>query len=234
VGRFYYGLGKLEKAEPIFRRLTELAPLNPKSQSNLAIILYAMERLEEALPRVERALELAPDGMLYTTYGTFLFFQGDYERAVAAFGEAVRLEPNRYSHYGNLGDANRQLGRVELAHNAYAEAIRLSREGLSVNPGDPVLGVMLVHYLARSGDLEAARTQMHSLAEPVGSALSYYHALAHELLGERDQALTDLATALADEFPAFEVLHEPDLVDLRGDPRFAAIIAPYRTRQPSL
>lgn len=224
-GYLYYNQGKMDEAERVFRHLVDLAPENLRSQSNLAVLLYSNGKLEEALAQVDRALMIGADEMLYTTKGNIEFFLGHYDLAAQAFREAIAINPDFYVHYGNLGDTLRQLGQKEQADTAYAQAIALAEQNLAVKPGDGELNIMIVHYLARSGQLDQARARMNRLEKPVGSALIYWHALGAELLGDRTMALNLLKQALALNYPLSDIKAEPDLSALREDPRFLKLMA---------
>ncbi len=224
-GYLYYNQGKMAEAERVFRHLVALAPGNLRSQSNLAVLLYSNGQIEEALDQVDRGLAIGPDEMLFTTKGNIEFFLGHYDLAAQAFRQAIAINSDFYVHYGNLGDTLRQLGQLEQAVAAYAQAVALAEQNLAVKPGDGELNIMIVHYLARSGQLAQARQRLNRLEPPVGSSLIYWHALAAELLGERTKALTLLQQALALNYPLAELSAEPDLKALRKDPRFLEIMA---------
>ena len=51
--------------------------------------------------------------------------QGDYEKAIEQFDEAVRLDPQDAKAYGNRGSAYSALGKYQQAIQDYDEAIRL-------------------------------------------------------------------------------------------------------------
>ena len=53
-----------------------------------------MRRMEEALPQIERALELDPlNSKNHGFYGMVLFYQRRFDDAIAAFRTALDIEP---------------------------------------------------------------------------------------------------------------------------------------------
>lgn len=59
TGNSAYQTGDLSQAEAIFRSMAEQHPLNAAALNNLAAVLQAQNRLEEALPIAERASDIA-------------------------------------------------------------------------------------------------------------------------------------------------------------------------------
>jgi cytochrome c-type biogenesis protein CcmH/NrfG len=72
-----------------------------------------------------------PKQMLRFFHETFqnakaLLLQGRFEESIAAFRQAIEVDPGNYSLYLFLAGAYRQAGRPDLADDAYREAARLS------------------------------------------------------------------------------------------------------------
>ena len=72
-----------------------------------------------------------PKRMLHFFHETFqsaktLLLQGRFEEAIAAFQQAIAVDPGNYSLYLFLAGAYRQAGKLDLADDAYREAVRLS------------------------------------------------------------------------------------------------------------
>ena len=81
--------------------------------------------------------------------------------------------------------------------------------------------------LARSGDVDKARVDLDFVRQ-TGTGGDLYTlfrlAIAEEIGGSRDRALATLGEAMRAGFSFSEVQYEPDLVDLRKDPRFHHIL----------
>lgn len=72
-----------------------------------------------------------PKRMLRFFHETFqnakaLLLQGRFEESIAAFRQAIEVDPGNYSLYLFLAGAYRQAGQPDLADDAYREAARLS------------------------------------------------------------------------------------------------------------
>ncbi|HKT48065.1 MAG TPA: protein kinase [Candidatus Acidoferrales bacterium] len=74
----------------------------------------------------------------YIPYGNLAFIYyglGNYEKGLAESREALRLEPNNGTSYGNAGNGYASLNRLEEAEAVYEQAVgrKLESEGLLVN-----------------------------------------------------------------------------------------------------
>lgn len=82
-------------AEAEFRRAIELNPDYPDARVLYAFFLSAMNRPEEALPEIQRALALDPFNSFFQTfYGWSLICARHYDDAIVQFRNAIRTSPN--------------------------------------------------------------------------------------------------------------------------------------------
>ncbi len=78
--------------------------------------------------------------------------RGHPDAAIAHYRRALALQPDLADAYNNMGNALKEVGRLQEAHAAYLDALRLDPElsGIYVNladskiftPGDPHLAAM--------------------------------------------------------------------------------------------
>ncbi len=82
-------------------------------------------------------------------------------------------------------------------------------------------------FLAKSGDTAAAATALDVLdsKEPLQGVVLFRIAVAYEVCGVRDQALSALARALKAGYAETEVRGDPELLNLRNDVRYHRMIA---------
>lgn len=94
-----------------------------------AYLLDALGRRDEALPPLERAAELPPDGAYraHSLYGFFLFQAGEFERALAMFERALEGRADYKETLKGLQDCNRRLGREAEAEH-WGEVLQLVLE----------------------------------------------------------------------------------------------------------
>lgn len=136
------------------------------------------------------------------------------------------LEPYRDLLAGALVSlavhANVRLGKPEQALAYYERAYALKQ--------DDFMRVLLACYRARSGKSAEARSLLNSVA--VAPSLYYNLSCTHALLGDRDQALFWLRKEFTENHPEPASLkrqkiwasQDPDLVSLRKDPGFQALV----------
>lgn len=231
MAMFYFQRGEFVDAEGVFRKLVELAPENLMAHANLAAVLYYQQRVEAAVAVLDEVILSKPNPWVYANRGSMLFYLGRYELAEQDFRKALELQPRVYLHHGNLGDALRHQGKS--ADAVYEEAIGLIDEVLAIDPQKPELGTHRALYLAKLGHLDEALAQLEALGEPQTLSETYQRALVLAIVGENERALRLLDDALAQGYPVFEVLREPELARLRQDAAFIKVVAPYRQGQGS-
>ena len=140
------------------------------------------------------------------------------------------LNPTFYQYWANLGDAYRWVpDGADKAREAFARAVPLVQNLLKRSSSDPDLQTQLALYLAKQGErasAEKALRQWETFQNK--SPASHFRALLiHEILGDRQAALTSLETALASGYAFKEIRDEPELTKLRSDPRYHRVVARY-------
>jgi Flp pilus assembly protein TadD len=230
LGAFLYQQGRYPEAIASFERMRELAPDHSRAYSSLAAAYHQLGRTDEAAQVLQRALEIAPDSLTYSNLGTYLYFQGKYPEAVRAFDEAVKLNPNLYLRWGNLGDAVRMTAPgSDRMHESYRRAVQLARGELAKRPADPNIQSSLAVYLVRDGQVSAALAEIDPVLrlQNLPPAVLFKGALVAELANQRSRSLTLLGQALDAGYQLREISAEPDLVKLRADPEYHKLVSRY-------
>jgi len=228
VGLLHYRASQYAEASAAFEKARAASPDNVRVLANLAAAYHMLDRDDDAASTLQRAIEVEPAARLFTNLGTLRFFQGRYEAAIPPFEKAVELSPNRYLYWANLADAYRwSPGHKAKAADAYVRAIEMVRGELAKKTGDVDLQSRLALFLAKSGDTAAAATALDVLdsKEPLQGAVLFRIAVAYEVCGVRDQALSALARALKAGYAETEVRGDPELLNLRNDVRYHRMIA---------
>lgn len=109
------------------KNATELEADNLEALSLLAKIYIENGKYGNALPVVEKILEIAPNsGFAHTYMGEILFSKGKYGGAIEALRKSLQLEPGNPRVYFLLGKVFERLHRLADAVFEYETAVELS------------------------------------------------------------------------------------------------------------
>jgi tetratricopeptide (TPR) repeat protein len=153
IGHVAYRLGKPEIGEKLFRYFVARRPDSADGANNLACALRSQMRFGEAIEVIRTAINRAPHlPMLWNTLGSIVTEQGDMQKAVIFYDEAVRLDPtfaralyNRSTARRDLGDNHGALAdcdtAIEYATVPYEIAVmRFAQALLQLSVGDLAQG----------------------------------------------------------------------------------------------
>jgi serine/threonine protein kinase/tetratricopeptide (TPR) repeat protein len=226
LGAALYAAGRYREAIPVLQRAIRLQPDNAWSQQVLGTVYHAMGATTEAERHYRQAIELAQDAMAYTGLGNLYYEHGKFEGAADAFREAAKREPNEPTKHRNLGDTYRRLGREAHARRAYARAVALGRDQLSLNPGDPMALARLAVYEAKLGQASEAKRHAQRALEvaPTSGGVLYRNAVVHALVGETKTALDFLESAIREGYSGSFAAKDDDLNTLRLAPRYQRLV----------
>ena len=102
--------GQREEAVSVLRRALEVEPRALPARRQLMELFFTTEQVPELEREARALLALAPDdAQAYNMLGIALASQGQLQPAVAAFSEAVRLDPSDADARGNLARASEML-----------------------------------------------------------------------------------------------------------------------------
>jgi predicted CXXCH cytochrome family protein len=151
------------------------------------------ETLTKAVEEYAQSLAVTaerPESQL--SLGLLAVSLGEYERAEAAYRQAMRLAPDFAPGYANLADLYRGMGRDEQG-----EAVL--RAGIEALPDDASLAHALGLLLVREKRLPEALgyLEIASAKAPENARFSLVYAVALESVGEVDKALAVLRAAQA-------------------------------------
>jgi tetratricopeptide (TPR) repeat protein len=163
IGVEYFNLRRFADAANAFKRATEVAPTRSHYWNNLAAAYSETNNRDESLKALENNLRFAaPHGTWVDWYvlGNGFNNQKEYQKAVYAYQQSIRLNPQRGETWTNLGAAEQSLGQWDQAlkdfrkgeelgnplgrqnyialRNAIAEAERRAREAASHSSGNPM------------------------------------------------------------------------------------------------
>lgn len=127
----------------------------------------------------------------YTLLGTFYFGNGDYDKAIAEFHQALEIDPGNAQAYGSLGAAYGKAGKL-------ADAEQTLTEALKYHPGSPTFHFNLGLVYMQSGRLPQARQHFEEAIKLDATSPRGYFGLAHvfEEQGHPDSAIAVYQTLL--------------------------------------
>ncbi|MFL5312327.1 MAG: tetratricopeptide repeat protein [Myxococcales bacterium] len=206
-------------AEREFRRAIELRSGYATAHQWYAMLLATLGRFEEARVQAEQAVRLDPASLVVNNMlGLVFYASGDYPRAIEALRRTLELYPGSPMARGFLAFAYVGAGRNQ---EALAEIA-------GVSDADIEHAALRAFVLWAAGEREAGRRLARELVErPRQEAIrTGILASLHALLGDRDRAFSLLDQAVAEkDWTLREVKISPALDPLRGDPRFAKLLA---------
>lgn len=226
LGVIYFEQGKFEEAEKFFRLSIKIQPDAVFAYANLNNALVKQNKNEEGLQVLQQGLLIRPNALLYSSLGNALFKKGDYVSASEAFELAVtpgKGSPSRYLGWSNLGDSLLWIpGRSSEAKKAYEKARELLSYRLKLYPNDTTLISRYGLYSARVDDKKNALDYILKSIDlgPKDSSVRFRAGLAFEILGNRAEAITQINKAIEYGYSIKSIESEPDLLDLRRDPRY--------------
>ena len=176
-------LPKLELAEQTLRRALEIEPNSAYLQSELALLLAAMQeeypregRGEEALALADRALTADPAmGKAWLAKGELDLLEGDGDTAVEAARQAIAMDESDVR--GHV-----LLGRGLLEQGLREEGLDQLRKAVEMEGGEILARYALATALLRMGQLDEATVEFKRVLEYAPGHVSAMNNLANAYL----------------------------------------------------
>jgi non-specific serine/threonine protein kinase len=218
----------LKEAVAASRRAVELDPESAEARASRGLAESLNKNYGAAEREFEFALRLNPKlfGASYF-YGRSCFAQGQMEKAAVLFQNASRSNPDDYQARVQSLGCLRSLGRMEEAHQASVQVVRIIERHVELYPEDARAFYLGAGALIEVGDPKRSlEWAARALAiDPEESAILYNVACTYSLLGEKEQALDCLEKAIRNGFGHKAwIENDPDFTSLRDLPRFQALL----------
>ena len=126
-------------------------------QVSRAVALSTLRNYPEAEELFRIAIEIDPNYFeAHYFYGRAFLAQGKYDESIGPLRSACKARAEDYQAPALLGLAYTGMGRREAASRAYAQAIKVAKQQLSVSPGDVRALYLGAGCLARIGRRKTA------------------------------------------------------------------------------
>lgn len=127
LGTILRSVRAFEHAMQAFTRALRLRPGYRDARNNLALVLCDLKRFDDAETVLRDSLAEHPDDpVLLTALGRLHFLTDDTQRALARFGDALKVSPDHVDALNNTGVALNLLGAVDEAKAAFERALALN------------------------------------------------------------------------------------------------------------
>jgi TolB-like protein/Flp pilus assembly protein TadD len=204
-----------------FRRAIECNPGYATAHHAYSIYLRDVGRHDDAIAEAVLARSLDPiSPIINANLGDTYFFARRYKEAIAQHRETLAMAPDFGPSHLYLGSALERTGRFQEA------LVEIERARSLV--GDSAYGLGPLGFTAaRAGEPDRARAALRTLRalHGAGRAPAADIALVEVGLGDREAAIQWLARAYDGREALNNLGVDPRFDLLRGDPRFAALLA---------
>jgi TolB-like protein/Flp pilus assembly protein TadD len=210
----------LNRAITELERAIQLNPNYATAHHWIALPLMAIGQPDRAIVEGKRAIELDPLSLICNADLAWVYFNGRrYDEAEAQARKTLEMDPRFYVAHYYLGEALQFKGKL-------TEAIAEFQKSADLN-NDPFSFAMLGQAYAREGKTNEAQKILTRLREQAKSQYvsPYAFAVVLTALGDKAHAIDELEHGYDDTgFYISLVKVNPLFDDLRGDPRFDALV----------
>ena len=212
---------RLERAVGDFERAIELKPNYATAHHWLMLGQLSLGRFDQAIAEGKRAVELDPLSLIINAdYAWAYACAHRFDEAEKQARKTLEIDPRFFlAHY--------YLGGIRQAKGQLTEAIAEFQQAFDLN-GDFYSLAALGRAYARAGNKAEAQKILARLTDEAKSryVAPYASAVLYLGLGDKERALAELERAYqtGDNNYLFVLKVDPMMDDLRGDPRFEALV----------
>ncbi|MEM7584852.1 MAG: protein kinase [Acidobacteriota bacterium] len=228
LGGFSMRIGRYEEAREQLTRAAELAPPEViRPLENLGTLDLHLGDFESALATYRSIPVSLRNASLLANMGSLAFMLSQLEESRDLFQRAVDLQPEEPVHWGNLGDAQLQLGDSAAAHRSYVRATDAAAAQLQANPSDNRLRSLYPMLLAKAGQCKTSTRRAADLRPAVKGSVEELLLLskAFALCDARSSAVETVLELLDAGVPAERLRAENELAWVLATPELALALA---------
>jgi TolB-like protein/tetratricopeptide (TPR) repeat protein len=211
----------LNRAISELERAIQLNPNYATAHHWIALPLMFVGQFDRGIAEGKRAIELDPLSLIINADLCWMYFNARrYDEAEAQARKALEMDPRFYIAHYYLGEALQFKGKL-------VDAIAEFQTSTELNNNDQYSLAMLGQAYARNGQMDEAQKVFARLREEAQSRYIAPYALAVVLtaLGDKTHAIDELEHGYDEGgFYIALITVDPLFDDLRGDPRFDALV----------
>ena len=230
LGVFFKKSGQYSEAEKAYQKAIELEPEYAEAYNNLGNLFADIKHYDKAEKAYQKAIEVNPlEANFHKNFGSFLSDMKRYAEAKGAYLKAIQINPEDSEAYFKLGSLGEIQKDTEDALSNYNKALkfqenhRLARLSLYI----------LLNQLGRKEEAKKHKNLVDKIIEEtLEKGNEYDRACFESHCGNIDKAIDLLKVAIEKEqsSPAW-AKQDPNLENLRADPRFWEIIGEEMPKQ---
>lgn len=177
--------GNLDAAMNHFRRCTELLPNESAPYYEMARLYAEQNKLEMALPNLEKAMERDPENVWYQSmYAQVNAGLGNYDKAIKTYESLIEINPRQYEYHFELAGTHIMKEDYDAAIGVFDDlekAVGMNEE----------LSMQKQMLYMEMGKIEKAIEEVLKLVEANPEEIRYWGILAelYHKNGQRDKAM---------------------------------------------
>ena len=212
---------RLERAVGDFERAIELKPNYATAHHWLMLGQLSLGRFDQAIAEGKRAIELDPLSLIINAdYAWAYACAHRFDEAEKQARKTLEIDPRFFLAHYYLGGILQRKGRLDEAIPEFQKSVELNDDAYSI--------AMLGQAYARNGQKDEAQKILSRLTDEAKSryVAPYASAVLYLGLGDKERALAELERAYqtCDNNYLFVLKVDPMTDELRGDPRFEALV----------
>jgi serine/threonine-protein kinase len=225
----YYPLARYSDAAAQYEAIVRATPRYHEAYSTLGAYYYYLGRMDDAERMWQKSFGIKKSYRACTNLGTLYYRAKRYPDAARMYEWAAEFDDLEvdFMVWGNLAQAYSQIPEEKhKTRENYDKAIAIAKQQRQKNPTDPLPPAFLGGYYADIGDTLQSRARIEEAVKiaPTNSEVLFRAGHAYAKLGDHERALVWLGKAIENGWGIEEIMEDPELQDLREDPRFKLLV----------